>query len=76
MYMTMVYEVRISVFNGKENCTIVAPDKSVSVTSPLDAVDMLFTFLQRYVHVAINGDEFPCVLTSVLQTENPAHNTN
>jgi hypothetical protein len=45
MYMTVVYEVRISVFNGKGNCTIVAPNKSVSVTSPLDAVDMLFALL-------------------------------
>jgi hypothetical protein len=76
MYMTMAHAVRLPVFNGKGKHAIVAPNKSVSVTSPLDAVDMLFTFLQRYVHVAINGDEFPCVLTSVLQTENPAHNTN
>jgi hypothetical protein len=66
MYMTVVYEVRTLVFNGKGSCTIVAPNKSVSITSPLDAVDMLFTLLQRYVHVAINGDEFSCVLTSVL----------
>jgi hypothetical protein len=66
MYMTVVYEVRISVFNGKGSRTIVAPNKSISVTSPLDAVHMLFTLLQRYIHVPINGDEFSCVLTSVL----------
>jgi hypothetical protein len=66
MYMTVVYEVRISVFNWEGNYTVVAPNKSISVTSPLNAVDMLFTLLQRYVHVAINGDEFSCVLTSVL----------
>jgi len=65
MYMTVMYEVRISVFNGKGSCTIVAPNKSISVTSSLDAVHMLFTLLQRYVHVAINGDELSCVLTSV-----------
>jgi hypothetical protein len=59
----------------KGSHAIIAPNKSVSITSPLYAVNMLFTLLQRYVHVTINSDKFSCVLRSVLYTSNSARGT-
>ena len=45
------------------NVTIVAPNESIAIIPSQLAVDVLFSLLERNIHVAINRLKLPCERT-------------